>query len=471
MRTLFVSVEMAPIVKVGGLGDVAGSLPKALRALGENVRVALPLTRSVPRDLLQPLTAADISGRGARLLEGRVGGVPVYLVENEEYFGRPEVYGYPDDVERWLFFSRALLALVPPVWQPDFLHLNEFHSSFVAAQLAGGAEHPWKRLASLYTVHNLAIRGDFDVEFLARARLPVEAFAVPGGLDPSLAMNAMALGILNSTAINTVSHTYAEEMLTPEYGAGLDPLLRQRAAEGAVSGIVNGIDYDEWNPGTDRRLPAKYGPDSLEARAENKRVLQAHAGLPERDDVPVIGMVGRLFYQKGADLAASAIVDLAGREDFQFCVLGSGDEENQAVVRDLQSRYPERVSTTFAFDPDLAQLIYGGADMFLMPSRFEPCGLGQLISMRYGCVPIVRRTGGLADTVRDDSEGDGTGFVFGPAEVPPLVEAVERALATYRDRDAWRALQRRGMATDVSWRRAAAEYRDLYAATAGRKTA
>ena len=466
MRVLFAAVEMAPLAKVGGLADVAGSLPAALRGKGLDTRVVMPAYRGL-RDVLpaSPLATIEVGGRPVELLEAAVNRIPVYLISNPEAFEREEIYGYPDDLDRWDFYCSAAMLLASHLgWSPELLHLNEWHSAFIAARLRGSRGHPWAGLPSLYTIHNLAIRGDFDWSFRNRSGLPAAAFDVPGAIDPSLAMNAMALGILNSTAVSTVSRTYAREILTPEYGAGLDPLLRTRAGDGAVTGIVNGIDYEEWNPAADPRLPANFDEESIVNRAANKAALQARLGLAQRPGVPLLGMVGRLFYQKGADLAAEAVSSLAQTHDFQFCVLGTGDEENHRVLRGLQARFPDLVSITLAFAPDLAALIYGGSDIFLMPSRFEPCGLGQLIAMRYGSVPIVRKTGGLADTVEDAGAtlSSGTGFVFEPAEAAALAAAIRRALDAYRRPSQWRELQLRCMRRDVSWEKAAGEYEDLY---------
>jgi starch synthase len=281
----------------------------------------------------------------------------------------------------------------------------------------------------------------------------------------------MAQGILQADRVNTVSDTYAKEILTPEYGAGLDPLLRLRSA--VVSGIVNGIDYDEFNPATDAAIPQHFSVDAIDGRAADKRALQETAGLPARDDALLFGVVTRLFAQKGIDLLGAAFESLLATRDVQLAVLGTGDEDVHRMLLALEAKHPDKVKIWLDFNPALGQLVYAGCDSFLMPSRYEPCGLGQLISLRYGAVPLVRRTGGLADTVQDaDPTGaSGTGFVFDAATASDLHDAAERALATFANRAAWRAIQERGMRQDWSWSRAAGKYIELYDTAAGDRAA
>ena len=479
MKILFAAAEMSPLAKVGGLGDVAGSLPRALRAAGADVHVAMPMHGSIERAhlplnrLLQDVHVPWPGGdERVDVWQTLVAGVPVYLVENARYFGRPTVYGFDDDRDRFLFFCDALAAAAPHLgFEPEVVHAQDWHAAFLLTRLASNPMHRWAGAGRVYTIHNLALQGNFDAGFAHHFGIPTEMLISPDGVSPDAAYSAMAQGIVHADRVNTVSDTYAKEILTPEYGAGLDALLRARAA--VVSGIVNGIDYDEFNPATDRAIPAHFTVDTLDVRAEDRRALQREAGLPEASDAPLFGVVTRLFAQKGIDLVAAAFGQVLERSDAQLVVLGTGDPEVHRMLLDLEARFPKQVKVWLEFNPPLGQRVYAGCDVFLMPSRYEPCGLGQLISLRYGAVPLVRRTGGLADTVEDADTAlsRGTGFVFDHAEAGELAAAVERALAAYRDRSAWRAMQERGMRQDWSWSRAARRYLDLYATALSDRTA
>ena len=472
MKVLFASAELSPLAKVGGLGDVAGSLPRALRARGADVRAAMPFYASVRSEGLALERVVDVTvpwagaHERAAVWRTEARGVPVYLVENERFFGRPNVYGYDDDKDRFLFFCDALLAAATALdFTPDVVHAQDWHSAWLLTRLAT-TMHPWSDCGRVYTIHNLALQGNFDHGFASHFGLAAEALGVPDGVAPALALSGMAQGILHADRVNTVSDTYAREILTPEYGAGLDPLLRAR--EAVVSGIVNGIDYEEFDPATDPALFAHFSAADVTPRANNTRELLRRAGLAQRHDTILFGVVTRLFAQKGIDLVPDALAPLIERRDAQLIVLGTGDEAVHEALLALQRRFPANVRIWLEFNPALGQLIYGGCDAFLMPSRYEPCGLGQLISLRYGAVPVVRRTGGLSDTVQDVDGAlrTGTGFVFEDATAASLSAACARADAAYRDRDAWRALQLRGMRQDWSWARAAGAYLDLYEAAA-----
>jgi starch synthase len=475
MKVLFAAVEMSPLAKVGGLGDVAGSLPRALRGRDIDVRVALPMHGSIERTALPGLTHVlqnvKVPWPGGDehvdVWQATVRDVPVYLIENARYFGRPSVYGFDDDKDRFLFYCDALLACAPHLgFVPDAIHAQDWHAALLLTRLDAQPQHPWAAAGRIYTIHNLALRGDFDAGFAQHFSIGPAQLAVPDGLPHEAAHSGMAQGILHADRINTVSDTYAKEIMTPEYGAGLDPLLRARAA--VVSGIVNGIDYDEFNPATDPALAQHYSIDTLDDRAANKRALQAKAGLPVRDDALVFGVVTRLFAQKGIDLVGVAFDALLTDRDAQLIVLGTGDADVHTMLLQLEAKYAQKVKIWLDFNPPLGQQVYAGCDCFLMPSRYEPCGLGQLISLRYGAVPLVRRTGGLADTVQDADlpQHSGTGFVFDAADAHELEHAATRALAAFADRAGWRALQERGMRQDWSWGRAAGKYIELYAAAA-----
>jgi len=468
MRVLFAAVEMSPLAKVGGLADVAGSLPKALVRLGHDVRVILPLHQGVdtPRYRFQR-TVSEIqvpTPRGPErvdIWQGVVDGVTTYLVEQMDMFERPYIYGEPDDAQRFLFFSDAVLAAAPRLgWLPEVLHLHDWHSAFIAARLRADPSHPLARAASVYTIHNLALRGDFDDAFVEANGLVVP---VVEGMDVDNLRNGMALGILCADIVSTVSVTYAREILTPEFGAGLDPLLRQRA--GNVFGIVNGIDPEAFDPAHDPHLAAPFSAADPTPKREDKAALQREAGLPVDEIVPLIGVVNRLFWQKGMDIAAAAIGDLLPDQPLQLVVLGTGDERYERQLTDLAARYPRAIKVWLEYNPPVGQRIYAGSDMFLMPSRYEPCGLGQMIAMRYGSVPVVRATGGLVDTVSDADQDPetGVGFRFEAAEPAALAAALRRAVRAFHDRERWRAIVRRGMTRDFSWHEAAPKYVDLYA--------
>jgi len=474
LPVLITAVEMSPLAKVGGLADVIGALPRALRRLGVDARVALPLHRVIDRKALhlRPLAAVPVptpdGPSTARLFETSLREVPIYLVENEAFFGRPRVYGEEDDLERWLYFCDALLAAAPRLpgsgeaWQPSVLHLNEWHTAFLGSRLLAAPSHPWAACARVYTIHNLALQGPFDQAFSRRHGLPIGALMAPPDLEPDIAFSGMAQGILWSDVVSTVSPTYAHEIQTPQFGAGLDGLLRSRSDR--LAAALNGLDYDIFDPARDPHIPASFNVDTLDRRVENKKALQEWVGLPVQPQVPLAGMVSRLYDQKGSDLVTLAFQRLLVERDLQLVVLGTGDPVHERMLSDLQHAFPQRMALALDFDEALAQLIYAGCDFFLMPSRFEPCGLGQLIALRYGAVPVVRRTGGLVDTVQDCDPhlSSGTGFTFEAATAQELEHALERALAAYEDPTAWRNLQIRGMSQDFSWDHAAGLYRDMY---------
>jgi starch synthase len=463
VNVLFVVAELAPLAKVGGVGDVAGALPKALRQLGCDVRVALPYYQRIRSQEVAAQREASLPD-GAALWRADAGDVPLYLIEHEPSFGREQVYGYDDDVERFLIFCRSVLAASGPInWRPDVLHLHDWHAGLVATLVAHPG-HAWSDAARLFTIHNLGYRGDFMPASALAHGLPPEALAPPPGLDAALPYSALAQGLLHADLVNTVSPTYAREILSSELAGDLAPLLGWLGER--LSGVLNGIDAETYDPATDPHLVERFDAATLERRGENKRALQETLGLAVQDRTPVVGMVTRLFEQKGSDIAAAAFKALlrGAGPAFQIAVLGQGAPEYERQLTDLAARHPERVAVRIAFDPALGQLIYGGCDIFLMPSRYEPCGLGQMMAMRYGAVPLVRRTGGLADTVQPfDAERDsGTGFLFDDATPEALIGALRTALNTFAERDAWARLQRRCMAQDFSWDRAAREYEALY---------
>jgi starch synthase len=448
LRVLLAAAEAAPFSKVGGLADVAGALPKALARLGVDVRLVTPRHASAANTSGHKVASFTVPSFGTEqtvaIEEAALGGaVPVYLVANGAFFDRDEVYGAPDDLLRYHFFARAVLHLPRALdWKPDIFHLNDWHTAGVAFGLRNRAwsDPFYQGSASLITVHNLRYRGPDEVA------------------------DILSQGIYYADAVNTVSPTYAREILTPEYGEGVQDLLGLRASHGRLSGIINGIDVEEFNPATDPQLVQTFDADHLDRRAANKTALQRKGNLTADPAIPVIGMVGRLTDQKGFDLVAQVLDALLTSQQVQVVILGAGEAKYHDLLKDVAARHPSQMAMFFAFDLALAQLIYGGSDMFLMPSRFEPCGLGQMIALRYGSIPVVRATGGLADTVQDASDdlSTGTGFVFRDYSPAALRGTLERALRAFGQRDAWQRLQRRAMAVDNSWENSAQQYADLY---------
>ena len=474
LKVLFLAAEATPFAKVGGLADVAGSLPQALRRLGVDVRLLIPRyanirgkdydMRRVGGPLAVPL--GPTSEERAHLLETKIGELPVYLLWNETYFStRERVYGFNDDPQRFTFFARATIAALQALdWKPDVIHAHDWHMAPVVTWLDRyGRQDPFYRdIATLYTIHSLAYQGLCGRLILTFAQMR-EVAHLP--VEPPGQVNWMAQGIAHADLLSTVSPTYAREILTPEAGMGLDSLLRER--QDRLFGILNGIDNEVWNPESDPVLAQSFDADSLEMRAVNKAALQREIGLPTRAEVPLLSVISRLDPVKGFDILLPALENLLQQQDAQFVLLGAGEPEYEARFRALQERFPDRVRVFIRFDERLARRIYGGSDLFLMPSRFAPGSLGQMIAMRYGAVPLVRATGGLADTVVDaDAQPQrGTGFVFRTYTTLALKRALRRALVAYRDAPRWKAVQRRALEMDFSWGASACAYRDLYQRT------
>ncbi len=467
IRVLFLTAEAAPFAKTGGLGDIGGSLPKALHALGYDVRVIMPAYRNIeagfPDVESMPLQLDVSTGSGivqAGAFESKLPGsdVPVYFIAQQSLFNRDNIYGYWDDAYRFAFFSKAAFALTESIdWRPDLLHAHDWHAAPAVTWLAtAGQAHPrYHGVGSVFTIHNLAHQGRtnwnvFDYLQIYTHSLTEEAYNE---------VNFMARGIYHANIINTVSPSYAREIMTYDGGAGLDGLLRHR--QGDLHGILNGLDYDDWNPATDKRLTANFGLGSLEDRAENRRALQAAVGLPQVPDIPILAIISRLDWQKGLDIVGHPLHLLLNGYSgpAQFIVLGTGNPQYEQMFAQMASYHKEKMAAYIGYHAGLAPLIYAGSDMFLMPSLFEPCGLGQMIAMRYGSVPVVRATGGLADTVQDGI----TGFSFYEFSGDALWNAIQRATYIYNvDKDGWRRMQMNGMQTDFSWQRSAQGYQQLY---------
>ncbi|HSD09943.1 MAG TPA: glycogen synthase GlgA [Candidatus Binatia bacterium] len=470
---VFVSAELAPFATSGGLGDVSRSLPRALAALGHRVSVFLPLYQSVRRRQLSLGAACEIataSGGRFRVFHapGTLAPASLYLVEHDGYFDRPGLYGdlggeYGDNLERFGFFSQAVLETVAAFGLPaDVVHANDWHTGSVPGLLRTVyAGHPLLGpAASVFTIHNLAYQGRFGPERLPATGLPWSVFHMDG-VEYYGGINLMKAGIAYARAITTVSPRYAEEIRTPELGEGLDGLLRARAPD--LHGILNGIDDEIWNPATDRHLPATYGATALEGKHVCKQGLLAEVGLPIAVDAPCVGMVTRMNSQKGPDIVLGVADDLL-RLGVGLVFLGSGEGHLEHGFRELGARRPDRVAVRIGFDESFSHRIEAGADMFLMPSRREPCGLNQMYSLRYGTIPVVRATGGLADTVRDPDEDSEhpNGFKFERPWGTDLVAAVRRAVDAFRDRRRWQGMMRTAMAEDFSWRASARRYSNLY---------
>jgi starch synthase len=475
LKVLLLSAEVVPFAKTGGLADVAGSLPKAIHALGHDIRVVMPRYGRIRPDQFNLTYALDsfsvpMDNRSepVALMQTTLDGeVPVYFVENARYFDRDAIYMYPDDAERFILFCRGALEGMRHLgWQPDIVHCHDWHTALVPNWLKTiYADDPfYADTASVYTIHNLAYQGIFGYRVLEIAGIDEHGFiAHPDTMDLNEVVDFMARGILFADVISTVSETYAREILTPEFGEKLDPLLRDRRDR--LFGILNGIDVDQFNPATDRYLEINYTLESLDLRTRNKLALQREAGLQEDPQIPIIGIIARLTDQKGLDLITAIIEAVLQYLGAQFVLLGTGEQRYHDFFMDLSNRYPGQAGAFLTFNAPLAQRIYAGADIFLMPSRFEPCGLGQMIAMHYGSVPVVRAVGGLADTVGDydPATGEGTGFVFESYHSMALYTALVRAVETYRHRDIWRELQIRCMQQDFSWEASARKYVELYA--------
>ena len=479
MKILFVAPEVVPFAKTGGLADVAGALPKALARLGHDVRLILPRYRAVDpkryqlRKLIGPLPVT-VGSRSvpATVFESVLPNttIPTYFIDQPSYFDRDGLYqdkgqDFPDNLERFSFFSQATLKALPQLgWPPDVVHCHDWQTALVGAHLAltAGADPFWNAAGVVFTVHNLAYHGSFSPEALPLTNLPPEAFGIQG-LEFYGRINCLKAGLVYADCLTTVSPTYAKEIQQPEYGCGLEGVLAWRRED--LVGILNGIDPEEWNPKTDPALPARYTVEELAGKSLCKFALQRQQHLPERHGL-LIGMIQRLAEQKGIDIFVDAAEALCSLK-VQIVILGTGDPVYHEKLTALAKQFPEQLVVNLRFDNDLARQIEAGADAFLMPSRFEPCGLNQMYSMRYGTVPIVRRVGGLADTVVDVSpatlaHGTATGVVFEEYSAVALIQAVKRAIAAFGDHQLWGKLIHAGMRQDCSWDRSAAEYVAVY---------
>jgi starch synthase len=468
MRILMLAAEAAPLAKVGGLGDVVGSLPRALDALGHEVRVVIPGYGSIDWPRYRPVRAAQfpvhttVGQQPAEVWKTEVDATPVYLVTGPPIPRDRWIYGrtIEEDGPKFIFFSLAALWSSEALsWKPDVVHAHDSHTGPAVWWLGTeGRENPFFRdVASVFTIHNLPYAAQGAGRFLGDYKLRRSAaiLALPESFRDSL----MGLGILGADFLSTVSPTYAREILTAEGGRGLDGVLRLRADR--LAGILNGIDVESWNPATDAEIASKFDAASIERRSKNKTALQEEAGLEPDIRMPLLAVVSRLVKEKGYDIAGPAVRRWLERGG-QFVLLGTGDPALEHEYAQFEMRYPRRAAVRLRFDARYARRIYAGADALLLPSRYEPCGLAQMIGMRYGCVPVARRTGGLADTVTDAGDPGGTGLMFDEFNPWALWDALERALKVYAQPARWAQLQGNGMTRDFSWSRSAKEYAALY---------
>ncbi len=469
MRVAILSSEAVPFAKTGGLADVAGALPKALAPHGADAVVILPRYDQVDAGLLndQIIDNVDVEWRGGirptRVWQTDAAGAPAYLIEAPEFFSRPSIYGYADDHERFAFFSRAALALCKHLdWQPDIIHANDWPGGFAVIEVRARRRYDqfYQPIKTLFSIHNIAYQGTFDPRDLWWL-----GFGEPPDRDDFMfqgTASALKAGLTAADALSTVSRRYAEEIQTPEQGYGLDWLLRARRDR--LVGITNGVDYEVWNPETDPHIAANFSSQDLSGKRECKLDLLRRFGLPEEPDRPIIASISRLVSQKGYDLireVAGAIIETGSF----FIALGAGAREFEDFLQHWHDRAPQQIGIYkgYAGEP-LAHQIEAGADLFLMPSLYEPCGLNQMYSMRYGTVPVVRATGGLDDTVEnfDPARGTGSGFKFWPYTGAALLEKIREALYFYGKPESWRQIQKNGMSLDNSWAAAAGKYIATY---------
>ena len=468
MKVLYAASEALPFIASGGLGDVAGSLPQALRKRLIGCRVVMPLYDNIKQELKDSMKfIANISVPVAwrrqycGIFEARAGGVIYYLLDNQYYFKRDSLYGFYDDAERFAFFSRAILEIIPHIgFKPDIIHCNDWQTALTPVYYSTMyANQPgYENIKTVFTIHNIQYQGVYGEELLDNV-VGIN-HAEKNLLEYDGTVNLMKGAIECANAVTTVSPSYAKEILDPWYSHGLDTILKERSFK--LRGILNGIDVINYNPETDKDIFKNYTADNVRGKYANKTELQKLLGLPEKSDTPVMGMVTRLVSHKGLDLCKAVLDELLATTDIQLVVLGSGDYQYEEFFRGLAARYPEQVGLCLGFIPDLARKIYAGSDLFLMPSKSEPCGLSQMVALRYGTIPIVRETGGLRDSVRDSGDGEGNGFVFSSYNAHDMLHAIRRACEGYQDKEGWQILVKRAMDSDNSWGKSANEYIRMY---------
>ena len=469
MKVLYVASEALPFMASGGLGDVAGSLPQALRKRLIGCRVVMPLYDTIKQELKDKMTfitniSVPVAWRRqyCGIFQAKHEGVIYYLIDNQYYFKRDTIYGHYDDAERFTFFARAVLEILPVVdFKPDIIHCNDWQSALTPVFYSTFySKDPWYQgIKTVFTIHNIQYQGTYGLELVN------DVIGLNAG-DTSIVeydgdVNFMKGAIECANKVTTVSPSYANEILDPWYSHGLDTILRDR--QWKLQGILNGIDVDNYNPETDKNIIKNYDVKTVKkGKAENKKDLQAALNLPQRADVPVIGLVTRLVSHKGLDLIKGILDELLYTTDVQIALLGSGDWQYENFFKEMAAKYPDKVGIEIGFIPALARKIYAGADIFLMPSMSEPCGLSQMVALRYGTVPIVRETGGLRDSITDSGDGEGNGFTFKTYNAHDMLGAIRRSLDAYANKEYWDSLVVRAIECDFSWGKSANEYIKMY---------
>ncbi len=483
-NVLFLSSEVFPFAKTGGLADVASSLPQALKEIGNDVRLAIPrygfvnerkfriheIIRLKDIDIPIGKKVAKLNVKSSFLVGERTK-VQIYFIDSQEYFGRPGIYqdprskkDYHDNDERFIFYSRGIFEILKRLgWAPDIIHCNDWQSGLVPVYLKKifSKDPFFKKIKTVFTIHNVSYQGNFPEETFVKTGLPADVFT-PEGAEFFGKLSFMKAGIVYSDYVTTVSNTYAKEISeSEEFGCGMDGVLRKRKK--TFTGIVNGIDYSIWNPDTDPFIPFKYSIKTLDAKVENKKYLLKKFDMKADPQAPLIGMVTRLVEQKGIDLLIQAFQDIM-KLNLSFILLGTGEKQYHTLLETLAKKYNGRFALQLNFDDELSHLIEGAADIFLMPSKYEPCGLNQLYSLKYGTIPIVRSTGGLVDTVKEvnPQKGTGTGFFFNNYKADELLGAVSKAVNLFADQKTWQKIMRNAMSEDFSWTNSAHQYSDLY---------
>ena len=468
MKVLYAVSEARPFVASGGLADVAGSLPQALRKRMVGCRVVMPLYDQIAdeyKSQMKFITHITVPVAWRRqycgIFEYRKDGVVYYFLDNQYYFKRDGLYGYYDDAERFAFFSRAILEIIPYIdFKPDIIHCNDWQTALTPVYYSAMyAKNPdYQGIKTVLTIHNIQYQGLYGMELIA------DVVGLDGNdvnlVEYDACVNFLKGGIECSDKVTTVSPTYAKEILDPWYSHGLDNILKAR--EWKLAGILNGISYDYYNPETDPDIEANFSAEKPKKKAKCKAALQKQLGLPEKADTPLMGIVSRLVSHKGLDLVKAICEELVANDDIQIAVLGSGDYVYEEYFKYLAGKYPDKVSFSCEFNNALAKKIYAGTDFFLMPSKSEPCGLSQMIALRYGSIPIVRETGGLKDSVSDSGLGDGNGFTFTDYNAHELLRTIRRAEEGFKDTEGWAILRQRAMEEDFSWKRSANEYIKMY---------
>ncbi|MCX8104831.1 MAG: glycogen synthase GlgA [Ignavibacterium album] len=480
MKVAFVTTECVPYAKTGGLADVAGSLPKALEKLGVEVKIFMPKYLFINEafhglkynwDIGEMLIRVNGMVHSVHLHQAKLpnSNVEVNFIDCPHYYNRGRIYtNDPDEDERFILFSKGVIeALQRLQWTPDVIQCNDWQTGLIPLYIKDN--YSWDRMfdhtATVFTIHNIAYQGRFSKSTLYTAEIRSELYYPGGPVEFEDTVSFMKTGIVFADLINTVSNKYSHEILTPEYGAGLDGILRARKPD--VYGILNGVDYDEWDPETDKLIPYKYSMDDLSGKLKNKKFLMEHFNLPFDENRPLIGMISRLVVQKGFDIFADALDELMNL-NAQWIILGSGEYKYEEMFRSLSHNLKGKLASYIGYNNELAHLIEAGSDIFLMPSRYEPCGLNQIYSLKYGTVPVVRKTGGLADTVKDWDEENyygfdhGNGFSFYDYSGYALYKSVERAVNTFAQKDIWKKIQLNGMKLDFNWTRSAEKYVELY---------